>query len=188
MHAEGRGRFHLSEDLTVAGPVDWTMRASRSMHRRCVSCAICTVQRPSATHQVEVRSVTPQSGIRIPCARRSFLSSVRRRGFAQTDRASTCAYAGDDHARGVLSGDRVILAADIATSFGVVVHELATNAARYAALSSHISRVGLTWSVDGGNEGPVLKVVWTEDDGPQVRRADKPALGSQLIKQGISTG
>ena len=53
-------------------------------------------------------------------------------------------YAGDDHVHGVLSGDRVILPADIATPFGVVEHDLATNAEKYAALSGHIARVGLT--------------------------------------------
>lgn len=56
--------------------------------------------------------------------------------------------AGDDHARVTLSGDRGILPADTATPFGVVAHVPAT----YAALSSHVGRVGLIRPSMGGTK------------------------------------
>lgn len=95
-------------------------------------------------------------------------------------------YIGEDGARVALSGEAVVLSADIATPFGLVLHELATNAAKYGALSGQKGRVELQWSVETGNKAPVLKVLWTENDGPTVHMPERTGFGSQLIKQGVA--
>src|SRR5262249_52957043 len=106
------------------------------------------------------------------------------RGLAERQLAP---YIGEDQSRVVFSGDAVVLPADVATPFGLVLHELATNAAKYGALSKQNGRIDLMWSVANGNKGPVLKVVWTEKDGPPVRQPDVEGFGSQLIRQGVAT-
>ena len=88
---------------------------------------------------------------------------------------------------GIGAGEQVVLPADVATPFRLVLHELATNAAKYGALSGQKGFVELNWSVDRRNKGPVLKVVWEEKDGPPVHRPDNEGFGSQLIRRGVST-
>jgi two-component system CheB/CheR fusion protein len=85
-----------------------------------------------------------------------------------------------------LSGERISLPADLATAFGLVLHELATNAAKYGALSSDQGRVELNWRLNAGNDAPVLKVVWKERGGPPVNATHVSGFGSQLIRQGLT--
>ena len=96
-------------------------------------------------------------------------------------------YTGDDSSRLRLAGDSVILPAELATPFGLVLHELATNAAKYGALSDENGRVELSWSVVDGNKERALKVVWKEADGPRVRPPGANGFGSQLIRQGLAS-
>jgi two-component system CheB/CheR fusion protein len=71
--------------------------------------------------------------------------------------------------------------------FGLVLHELATNAAKYGALSQEKGRVELTWPLANGNDGRVLRVLWKECDGPHVCQSAATGFGSQLIRQGPAT-
>ena len=79
----------------------------------------------------------------------------------------------------------MILPADVATPFGLIFHELATNAAKYGALSVPQGRIELRWTLDSGNDSRVLKVVWMERGGPSVRARPAPGFGSQLITKGL---
>jgi two-component system CheB/CheR fusion protein len=94
-------------------------------------------------------------------------------------------YVEDGGSRLRIEGAPVVLPADIATPFGLVLHELATNAAKYGALSSPNGRVELNWRAEPGNDTRVLKVVWSERDGPAVRAHPAPGFGSQLIAKGL---
>jgi len=96
-------------------------------------------------------------------------------------------YVGDARARLKLAGETIVLPADIATPFGLVLRELATNAAQYGSLSEENGYVELTWSVANGNDGRVLRVLWKECGGPHVRQPDATGFGSQLIRQGLAT-
>jgi two-component system CheB/CheR fusion protein len=96
-------------------------------------------------------------------------------------------YLGDGRSRLELDGESVVLPGDIATPFGLVMHELATNAAKYGALSEEKGRVQVSWQVANGNDGRVLKVVWKERDGPRVHQPAATGFGSQLIRQGLAT-
>src|SRR5690606_24522735 len=61
-----------------------------------------------------------------------------------------------------LDGEPVILPPDLATPFGLVLHELATNATKYGALSIDDGYVILSWTVFSGNDHVMLRVVWRE--------------------------
>jgi two-component system, chemotaxis family, CheB/CheR fusion protein len=83
-----------------------------------------------------------------------------------------------------IEGPNVLLTADLATPFGLVLHELATNAAKYGALSRAKGTVALNWTVTG-NKKKTLKLIWKERGGPAVKQPKGAGFGRALIEQGI---
>lgn len=78
-----------------------------------------------------------------------------------------------------LRGPDVVLSAEMATQIGLVLHELATNAAKYGALSVPGGVVDIVWSVTRTR----LRLLWREHGGPKIEH--KPELsgfGTLLIK------
>jgi two-component system CheB/CheR fusion protein len=94
-------------------------------------------------------------------------------------------YIADDADRLRISGDPVLLSADIATPFGLVLHELATNAAKYGALSNRKGTVSLSWTVKSQGSDRVVIAVWKEKGGPAVKAPKGKGLGSTLIERVI---
>lgn len=62
-----------------------------------------------------------------------------------------------------------------------MLHELATNAAKYGALSDADGCVRLSWSIDGDH----LHLRWYETDGPPVTATTAKGFGSRLIAMGL---
>jgi two-component system CheB/CheR fusion protein len=84
-----------------------------------------------------------------------------------------------------MSGEAVSLPPSIATPFGLVLHELATNAARHGSLSVPAGVVELTWVVGLKSSERILTVTWRETRGPPVQRPSFGGLGSALIEGAI---
>jgi two-component system CheB/CheR fusion protein len=84
-----------------------------------------------------------------------------------------------------INGPKVILKADQAIPFGLMLHELATNAAKYGALSDSGGHVELNWSLAERNRKPILTVVWQEKDGPPVKEPKGKGFGTRLIAKGL---
>ena len=80
-----------------------------------------------------------------------------------------------------LKGEPILLPADLATPFGLVMHELATNAAKYGSLSALSGTVGLSWTVDTRNKPRRLRLVWEERGGPPPGQPKSGGFGSALI-------
>ena len=95
------------------------------------------------------------------------------------------AYATENPDRLRIAGEAVLLPADVATPFGLVLHELATNAAKHGALSNQTGRVAVTWTLGGGNKGRLIKVEWQETGGPPVHRPAAGGFGTTLIESAI---
>jgi two-component system CheB/CheR fusion protein len=95
------------------------------------------------------------------------------------------AYIAENPNRLRVEGERVILPADLATPFGLVLHELATNAAKHGSLSVPKGRISLSWSNQRRNDQRWLKFTWKELDGPRVTPPDRSGFGSSLIEKGI---
>jgi PAS domain S-box-containing protein len=91
---------------------------------------------------------------------------------------------GNDHYR--LSGPAVQLSAQEALTFGLVFHELATNAAKYGALSHPDGCVKVTWEVLPGPR-PRLSLEWRESGGPTVLPPSRRGFGSRLIERSVRT-
>jgi two-component system, chemotaxis family, CheB/CheR fusion protein len=94
-------------------------------------------------------------------------------------------YATDNPDRVRLEGEATLLPPDIATPFGLVLHELATNAAKHGALSRDSGRVTANWTNGKRNNSRVLKLRWTEEGGPAVQPPGAQGFGSILIDTAI---
>jgi two-component system CheB/CheR fusion protein len=77
-----------------------------------------------------------------------------------------------------LRGPEVVLSAEMATQLGLVLHELATNAAKFGALSVPDGTVDIVWSVIRAK----LRLVWREHGGPPIeKRPELSGFGTLLI-------
>jgi PAS domain S-box-containing protein len=87
-------------------------------------------------------------------------------------------YFRDGDPRAHIDGPSVLLRPEMAQTVAMAVHELATNAAKYGALSTTGGRVRVRWSMrDGGK----LRVSWKESGGPAVKAPGKEGFGTRAI-------
>lgn len=91
-------------------------------------------------------------------------------------------YGSNDEARVRIEGDDLAVSARAATPLALVFHELATNSAKYGALSVPDGDVGLTVE----DHGETLKLCWTESNGPPVKKAFKEGFGSRLVDASVT--
>ncbi len=77
-------------------------------------------------------------------------------------------------------GRPVSLGSRPALQLALAIHELATNAVKYGALSNGAGRVAVDWSLEQG-EDEVLRLDWIERDGPPVRPPVRSGFGARLI-------
>jgi two-component sensor histidine kinase len=80
-----------------------------------------------------------------------------------------------------VTGPSCELPRDSCVPLALALHELATNAAKYGALSVPEGRVTLVWTV-GGEENR-LRLAWREEGGPQVKQPDRTGMGTQLLRR-----
>ena len=92
------------------------------------------------------------------------------------------AYASDRQDRVQLSGPDVMIAPTAHTVLALVLHEMATNAVKYGALSNTVGRVELTLSLDA-NGG--LNILWSEKAGPPVMAPTRRGFGTTIITKSV---
>jgi PAS domain S-box-containing protein len=87
-----------------------------------------------------------------------------------------------------LSGEPQMIAPRAALMICMAVHELATNAAKYGALSSASGCVDLSWTVDEREGNRSLQLRWLERGGPTVDGPpQRKGFGTRLLERGIQT-
>jgi two-component sensor histidine kinase len=84
--------------------------------------------------------------------------------------------------RASVSGVSVLLSPQHAQNFTLALHELATNSAKYGALSNTKGKVQVSWTIEPDQAGSVLKFKWKEIGGPPVSPPTRQGFGSQLLK------
>jgi two-component sensor histidine kinase len=93
-------------------------------------------------------------------------------------------FAGERGAAGIeVDGPPVELNARQALSVSLVLHELATNATKYGALSVPEGRVRLSWQIEPADEGRRVRLQWQERGGPPVTAPQVTGFGTQLIRR-----
>jgi two-component system CheB/CheR fusion protein len=81
-----------------------------------------------------------------------------------------------------LDGPPLLISPGMATSLGLVLHELGTNAAKFGALSVPNGSVTLKWRVSPSTPHKTLTIEWTESGGPAVHPPTRKGFGSVLIE------
>lgn len=87
-----------------------------------------------------------------------------------------------ENANVVASGPDVHLTPKAALAFGMVFHELVTNAVKHGALSTPEGRLEVDWAIEGGGDARRLVLHWRERDGPPVAPPPQPGFGLHLIE------
>jgi two-component sensor histidine kinase len=78
-----------------------------------------------------------------------------------------------------IDGPQVLLKPDIAQAIAMILHELATNAAKYGALSTAEGQIDLKWLHEADGR---LIVRWTELGGPEVQTPTRQGFGTRVIE------
>ncbi len=83
-----------------------------------------------------------------------------------------------------LQGPSLHIGPGAALSLALLLHELATNAVKYGALSHEQGRVEVEWTDDG----TLLRLSWRETGGPVVKAPARKGFGTRLIERGLAGG
>jgi len=96
-------------------------------------------------------------------------------------------YVGREHdARVIATGPPIELSSRQTISLGLVLHELATNAAKYGALSAPTGRISISWKVTADQGIGRLRIDWRERGGPLVKPPMRRGFGSRLMERSIT--
>jgi PAS domain S-box-containing protein len=99
---------------------------------------------------------------------------------------AVAAHQAEPGARFRTKGPRVRLEPKVAVSLSMVLHELATNAVKYGALSCDEGWVSVTWTMRLVGQQIALALSWTEHDGPVVKPPERTGFGSRLITRSLA--
>lgn len=89
----------------------------------------------------------------------------------------------EDQLRFKLSGPEVKLPSQAVVACALSLHELATNATKYGALSNDKGQVTICWALDDKGPQTHLELVWRESGGPTVSVPAKTSFGTLLIQR-----
>ncbi len=78
-----------------------------------------------------------------------------------------------------VAGENVALSSPAAQGMALALHELATNAVKYGALSTDAGQVRVAWAVTAG----VLELTWEERGGPQVQKPRRRGTGLRVLER-----
>ena len=80
----------------------------------------------------------------------------------------------------------MLLKPDAAQNLGFALHELATNAAKYGALSVPEGRVSIAWRLLPEADGNGVELDWVESGGPAVVKPAHRGFGSMVIERNLA--
>jgi two-component sensor histidine kinase len=86
------------------------------------------------------------------------------------------------HDRIIVDGPNVAVPAKSSLLLTMCLHELATNAAKYGALSNGTGQVHITWKLIGNGSERKVRLSWRETGGPPVTGPQRKGFGSVLIE------
>jgi two-component sensor histidine kinase len=105
-------------------------------------------------------------------------------GMREIVRGALAAYAGAQDGRLHFEGPEIRVSPRAALTLSMALHELATNAVKYGALSNDKGRVSIDWHADRADGR--FRLRWVESGGPPVTVPRRRGFGSRLIEQGVS--
>jgi PAS domain S-box-containing protein len=85
--------------------------------------------------------------------------------------------------RVILGGPPALLKPEAAQALGMALHELATNAGKYGALSCREGSVRVEWEIAANGKGPIFKIRWIERNGPPPQEPRRQGFGQKVMVQ-----
>ncbi len=82
-----------------------------------------------------------------------------------------------------VNGPRLILRSQAGVALTMILHELATNAAKYGALSTPNGTLDVNWQREDSGGRPQIRLRWIEAGGPPVKTPSRRGFGSELIER-----
>ncbi len=151
-----------------------------------------------------IASQTFRGAITLPEALQAYVARLRAMSLAQDllassgkdsadlreliDQALRPYRSGEDWAPFEVEGPALLIAARMATAFSMALHELATNATKYGALSMPAGRISIRWWQENrAAGGPLLHVRWQERGGPPVVTPERRGFGSRLLERALAS-
>lgn len=110
--------------------------------------------------------------------------SERGGDLGELIRRQIAVFADCEASRVELSGPPIKLSPPSVQAFGMVLHELATNACKYGALSGEEGSVKVSWHVDEAEN--TLHFSWTEQGGPKIGPIDRKGFGTKALSRMLS--
>jgi PAS domain S-box-containing protein len=168
-------------DITERKRAEQRQRALVAELDHRVKNALATVS--SVVSQTSVGSRTVANFVASLDGRiRELLSSGRWHGIPLTELISRelAPYATSKNTE--INGHEVILKPEAGQAIALVLHELATNAAKYGALSTKKGRVSIWWGRQMNGHPARLVLEWQEIGGPPVVAPDKSSFGTNTIR------
>jgi two-component sensor histidine kinase len=199
--AKGRGFFDEAgqPERVVGATVDITERKRAELHLRLLVNELNhRVKNSLATIQA-IAVQTFHAARSLPQAQEAFSARIvalaeahdllTRENWEGADLLDLLGRLEDLHGgsgRFTTEGGSVRLSPRMALSLSMALHELATNAVKYGALSSLEGQVRISWVVVPGGAHPRLVLTWTESGGPPVSPPTRRGFGSRLIERGLA--
>lgn len=91
-----------------------------------------------------------------------------------------------DGRRVIVDGPSTPVPPEVAVALVLCLHELATNATKYGALSADSGEVRVTWAVDAEGAQPRLELEWRETGGPRPALNGREGFGTRLLGRALS--
>lgn len=85
-----------------------------------------------------------------------------------------------------IAGSLMQLDSEAAVTLHMAVHELATSAVKYGALSAPEGSISVIWRLERDANPPALLVIWREQGGPAVSAPMRRGFGSNLLQNGLA--
>lgn len=100
---------------------------------------------------------------------------------------SACCKPFSDAQRFEINGPPVSLSPKALVGMGLVIHELATNAIKYGALSNKVGKISIHWQIEKKDDREVVRFTWNERGGPSMTKPARMGFGTELIKAVVNS-
>jgi PAS domain S-box-containing protein len=183
-----RGFYSLAIDISERKQAEERLKllAAEVDHRAKNMLALVQVMLRQTRAETVREFATAAQGRVAALARAHVVLSERRWVGADLQRLieeELAPYRAQAPARVLLEGPQVALESRSAQSCALALHELATNAAKYGALSTPGGRVECVWSIAPKRD---VVVTWTESGGPAAKKPSRRGFGMNVIERSIA--
>jgi len=148
---------------------------------------IQAMARQTARHAGSIDGFLAQFGARLQALAASHDLLIRESwhgaSLGELVRSQLAVYIERGRGQVAFEGPEVALKPEAAQNLGLALHELATNAAKFGALSVPGGRVSVSWGRDGADNAIALD--WQEQFGPKVKTRRKRGFGSMVIERNL---